>query len=474
MKINSLFIPLGSLMLLSLALALAILITPFNFLVMQVILLGGLFLFYLLCRDITNAVIIWLLCLLFVMFFKFSIGADMPNLSLDRVIWFLIMAYYLFHVITGKISLSHRLTEIFMFILFLLGAISIIKTRGLAFSRENLDTYSKLFNTYMVPFSIFLIAKDFINQEYKIRKLFIFLSIVLLYLSLTAVFEHFRLTAFVFPRDIMNANIGIHFGRARGPFLQAAINGTVLGMLSVTNLYMSTNVRWPYRIFFIAIAVISPIAVLFTYTRASWIAAALSLLFMLIVAHKIRRHIVFSILALLLIIVSMYSKIVDVDEVSLRSSDLSPVYDRVNLYHTYMVMFAERPFFGFGFDNFNSYSHEYFSRIRNNNPYNIRIPEIHDTFSGTLVELGVAGLLILIAIFVSIFRNSLVLFRSLKGQGFMGRGIVVTFWALGIVYLVNAFTVDMKYFQFQNAIFYMMAGIIAGLYQRKAHKERYA
>ena len=474
MKINTILIPLGLLILLSSALFLAVLITPINFLLIQIALVASFFLFYLLYRDITNVIIVWLLFLLFVIFSKISAGIDMPNLSFDRVIWSLMIFYYLFHVITGKISLSRRGIEILMFILIILGFISIIATRGINSAKGTLDAYSVLFNAYVAPFSIFLIAKDFVNEERRIRKLFIFFSIILLYLSVTAIFEHFKLTSLVFPKDIMNSGMGIHFGRSRGPFLQAAINGTVIGMLSIANLYMAMNTRLPYRLFFIFVAVISPIAVFFTYTRASWLGFMLAFMFMLIMNRRFRKYIGLLIFCGAVIAAVFNSKIIDMEKVASRSSSISPIYDRINLYHTYALMFVERPLFGFGFGNFNDYSHEYFSKIKSDNPYDVAIPEIHDSFSGTLVELGIAGFIVFLSIFIAIFRRSILLFKNMSGEGFISRWIIVAFWGIGIVYITNIMTFDMKFYQFQNVVFYMTAGIIAGLYQRMQKSAQYS
>lgn len=469
MRVNTLFSPLGSLVLLGCAVALAILITPLNFLILQIGLLGIVFFIYLLLRDVTNVVIIWILSLLFVLFSKTSLGIDMPNLSLDRIIWAFLISYYLFNLITGQISLSHRTTEIFMLILCGLGIFSVIRTKGISFSRDILNTYSVLFNTYIVPFSIFSITKDFIREEQKIRKLFIFLSFTLLYISLTAIFEYFKITSFVFPRGIMDPGLGIHFGRARGPFLQAAINGTVLGMLSVANLHMAINTRFPRKVFFIIVAIFAPVAVFFTYTRAAWLAMVVSFTFILSISRRFRKYIGILLLLGAILMVPLHSKIINKKILTSRSYSISPIYDRINLYHTYVAMFMERPFLGFGLGNFSNYSHEYFSRLKSDDPYNIDIPTIHDTFAGTLVELGGLGLIVFLSILASIFWKSILLFKRLDNRGFLGRGFVVTFWGMGLVYLLNAMFIDMKNHQFQNVIFYLIAGIIAGLYQKKVN-----
>jgi len=472
MKVNTLFIPLGLFTILACTLALAILVTPMNFIIFQAVMLGGLLLFYFLFKDITNVLIVWLLSLLFILFSKFSLGIDMPNISIDRTIWSLMIIYYLFHLLVlRRVSMSGRVTEILMISLCALAIFSIIRMKGISFSREILDAYSLLFNIYIVPFSVYLIAKDLIQEEQRIRKLFIFLSVVLLYISLTAIFEHFRLSAFVFPRGIMNPRIGIHFGRARGPFLQAAINGTVLGMLSIINLYMAINTRYPYKIFFIIVSFLSPIAILFTYTRAAWLAMMASFMFLVFINRRFRMYIGVLILLCAALMAPLHSKMVDMEALASRAYSMSPIYDRINLYRTYLAMFSHRPILGFGFANFNYCSQEYFSKIKND-PYNVDIPEIHDTFSGTLVELGGMGLIVFLSVLMSIFWMSIRLFGGLKEKGFLGRGFIVAFWGIALAYLLNAFFIDMKNHQFQNVIFYLVAGVIAGLYQREIKDER--
>ncbi len=458
---------LGLTVVFGLALLIAVLITPINFLMLQIILLGTLFLFYFSFKDMTNGVIVWLLSLLFVMFTKIPLGIGLPSLSLDRVLYLFLVTYYFLHVVTSRVHLRYRAIEALMLVLCSVSIFSIIRMKGTSLSREILDAYSFLFNTYIVSFTAFIIAKDFINDEQKIHKLFVFLSIILLYLSATSIFENFKLTNLLFPKDIMNPAIGIHFGRSRGPFLQAAINGTVLGMLSITNLYMAINARRLRKIFFIAISILSPVAIFFTYTRAAWLAFLLSFTFMLFLNRKFRKYIVCLVLLGLILLIPLHLKIVDMERLESRVYQVGPVYDRINLYHTYLAMFKDRPFLGFGFANFNRYSHEYFSKRKRDDPYVVSIPTIHDTFAGTLVELGGVGFLVFISILMLIFRKSLFLFRQLKGEGFMSKGIVVAFWAMAIAYIINAFFIDMKYHLFHNVIFYLLAGIIVGLYERQ-------
>jgi O-antigen ligase len=469
MKVDTLFISFKLLALLVCALGLAILITPLNFLMLEIFILAALFIVYFLFKDITKVIIAWIISLLFVAFSKTPLGIDIPNLSPDRAIWFFLVIFYLFNVMTGKISLSNRTTELLMFLLCGIAIFSVIRTREVFTSRDLFDAYSLLFNAYIAPFSIFLIAKDFMTEEQKIRKLFIILSVILLYLSLTSIFEHFKMSSFVFPKDILNPRLGINFGRSRGPFLTSSVNGIVLGMLSVLNFYMAMNTRLPYRIFFIVNIFLSVVGVFFTYTRASWLGIVISFMFMVIINRRFRKYFGIFVLLGIVLLVPLHSKIVDTEKVVSRINSKDPIDDRINLYHTYLAMVKEKPIMGFGFANFDNYSQDYFSTIQGDMRI---IPTIHDSFFGILVELGGLGLIVFLSILASIFWKSFILFRRFsEGEGALGKEIIVAFWGMGIVYFLNLFFIDMKFHQIQNVIFYMVAGIILGLHEKRVRYE---
>src|SRR3712207_9200411 len=48
------------------------------------------------------------------------------------------------------------------------------------------------------------------------------------YLGLIALFETVHLNSLVWPRYILDPNVGIHLGRARGPFAEAGANGMAM------------------------------------------------------------------------------------------------------------------------------------------------------------------------------------------------------------------------------------------------------
>src|SRR5207302_4636466 len=93
----------------------------------------------------------------------------------------------------------------------------------------------------------------------------------------------------VFPRYILDENLGIHLDRARGPFLQAVANGVSLIVLGLVALDCFRR-RVLSRAGLVVLALV-PVAVFATMTRAVWIAACGSVLaaWLLVRDTRIRR-----------------------------------------------------------------------------------------------------------------------------------------------------------------------------------------
>ncbi|MHA1382039.1 MAG: hypothetical protein ACTSRG_27015, partial [Candidatus Helarchaeota archaeon] len=114
--------------------------------------------------------------------------------------------------------------------------------------------------------------------------------------------------------------------------------------------------------------------------------------------------------------------------------------------------------------NFSKRSYKYSKKIRGI-PY-ININSQHDTLVSILVELGLVGLIPLLFIFFYIFRFSIQLYRQLSNISFLSKGLVVIFWGISIVFIVNMEFIQMRFFLFPNCIFFLLGGIIVGLHQR--------
>ena len=93
-----------------------------------------------------------------------------------------------------------------------------------------------------------------------------------LYLGFTGIFEIIGPHRLVFPRYILNPKVGVHFGRARGPFVQAAVNGLALYVCILASLIVRREAsgRVARALTLLAVAVCG-LSLLLTFQRTIWL-----------------------------------------------------------------------------------------------------------------------------------------------------------------------------------------------------------
>jgi len=311
------------------------------------------------------------------------------------------------------------------------------------------DAVGDFLGRHFIPLTLFVVARFLTRNEDQFRRFLVAASLMALYLGFTAICENYKLNAFVFPRYIMNPNIGTHFGRARGPLLQAAANGTLLGMLFILNLYAALHVRGALRSLFSAAAGLAVVGIYFTYTRAAYLGLLAGMAFYFVRSSRARRILLASTPLIVLLAVVVVPVLVGHYEQA-RSDDTLPVLDRINLWATALNMFVHSPIWGHGFYTFPVLSPRYFVEV-------IKLPRFwvghgtpsHNSLLEILSDEGLAGFVPYVAIFVLLALA----FRRIRWEGnLLDSDVLPLFWGLTAVLWVNSF------FIVQNRV------IIFGLY----------
>jgi putative inorganic carbon (hco3(-)) transporter len=213
------------------------------------------------------------------------------------------------------------------------------------------------------------------------------------YLSLTTLFEMAGPKSLVFPSYILNPNYGIHYGRGRGPFVEAVSNGFALYVCAIACLIA---VRlWQgkgWRIFAGAVAALCAVGVLLTLERSVWIGAAAGTLVTMLVIPSLRRRLV----PILLVGVACGGLAVALvpglsEKIGERAGDKETVWDRENMYAIAERMIEARPVFGFGWNRYLENNAPYL-RESTSYPLTATTLDIHNTLLAYGVELGVVGL----------------------------------------------------------------------------------
>lgn len=391
---------------------------------------------------------------------------DVEFYQLDR--WgfaFLVAACLVRAVVLGK-PLWPSLPLIWP--MFLLLVIAVISTLGLTFDSQ---TWSLLAAKFAVPYTLYYLAGLTFDTPAWLGRLEIFLLCVLAYLSMTAIFQLLGWDALVFPRYILNPEIGIHLDRARGPFLQAVANGVSLNLLGLVAL--SGVCRGRVRGLLAALLLSAlPIAILATMTRAVWLSFAGSVAWLGLSRRGILRKASMALIALAALGLLM-SLAWPTNENTLldRAEERGPIDFRVAVYRTAWEMAGEKPILGWGV---NQMPQEIAHRVDGNNAV---VYAAHNSFLEVLVENGTVGLAFYLWIAAGLFRlgwtrSEPAWHRTLAGQEFR------CLWpVLVCVYWFNACFVVMNY-QFVNALVFTLAGVLAARQsvscgRRDAHASSY-
>ena len=451
-----------------------------NLILLEAVFIAGIALFLLVYKNFTYGIYAWLLSNLFfgynMLHFKHTI---LPDISFDRVLFVFLVILFFIEVLTKKRKLfSPKGLELSMFLLCLLIVISMLWSNFIIKEGGRIRI-GPLLTGYVFPFVMFFISQHVYDTTRKKEGFIKFIILIGFYLSFTAIFEHFRIDSLIWPKYIIDPRVGIHFGRARGPFCMAAVNGTILGIIFLSSFYflIDSKKTFIWRYLSLALLVLTPIGLFFTYTRGPWLGTFLGFAILSAFILKYRKKIFIILFIFLFLVISWISFFV-MDEygefslVTQRVTEKEPVYDRLNLYVTYIKMFMDHPILGIGFGKFQDLKTLYYEKKFRSNLV-VDIPDIHDTFLGTLAEMGIVGFMLILYIYISIFLKARRLYKriwlSRDNRGAIS--FVLIFLAVMTAYLVSLIFTEMRYFQFANSLFFIFAGIIYG-WERTYSKER--
>ncbi|HKV80301.1 MAG TPA: O-antigen ligase family protein [Candidatus Sulfotelmatobacter sp.] len=321
------------------------------------------------------------------------------------------------------------------------------------------DTWGVLAAKYVFPFTLFHLAQLVFTEEPRIRRLEVFALVVLAYLSFTAIVFLLGLHNLVFPKFILDPNLGYHAERARGPFLQAVANGVSLNMLALVVLhgYRRASLRSAKTLVVLALV---PIAILATMTRAVWLSFAGSLLGLVFVAKNVKSRL--ASIAVVAVAAGGLGVVMSTTQLGGilgdRLQDSGPVEFRQAVYAGSWKMFLDRPVTGWGFHQMPVALPKYVGELHD------KVLYPHNTYLEILVENGLLGLSLYAWLMWELWR----LGRG-KVHGKEARGFLDSFrrwWPILLaVYWANAAVVVMSY-QFVNGILFTLAGIVAAQRRR--------
>ncbi len=326
----------------------------------------------------------------------------------------------------------------------------------------------RLIGGYWFAFVVFFLVLHAVRHETHFRRLLIFFMLVGLYLTFTGWCEHFKIWALVFPKFIADPTKGIHWGRVRGPFLVSPAMGVALLFCFFNNLVLIRKAQRPARMMLYPACLAMLPVIFWTHTRSVWLGLILGTMVWLIYTR--RRWSRTAAVCLLAVAAILTFFVNEEGFLSARRSrggvmDTDPITMRIGLALISRDIWLDHPLVGAGFGHFRDVAPRYARDIQS--PYYRFASQAmeHNNFLSILAETGLIGLLLFLALLVVLLRVSLRLYRRLPAcaEGLIDRDIVVLFWVLFVIFVIDGMFRETSVYPFTNALFFGFAGLIVAL-----------
>jgi O-antigen ligase len=388
----------------------------------------------------------------------------------DRLVFLLIASAFVWSFVNGRVrSCRVSVIEVCMLLLAVLCTLSWFTTRPDA-SLPRFKWLTTLFNFIFLPFGIYLVAKYTSYSRAKVTVVLRTIVAIGVYLSLTATFEHYDMSAFIWPKYIADPTVGIQWGRSRGPFPGSNPMGEWLIVVFLATCLLMPSVRTPWRIFLQALVPLTVAGIYFTDTRSVWLSFAAVLAIAIVRGGKfgVQSRLVV-LLLLVTFLVGVGSKF-SLNESTLFTRRQNTVDYRISNYMTAINMGVANPATGVGYGNFAATWREYFGNEERQLTNDLTDGN-HNTYLGLFAELGFPGLFLYVALLAGLARECITVRRHLGAKDDFERHFSLC--ALGVltVAMIEAIFGDLRFDPTLNTLLFLFLGITASI-RRTARAER--
>jgi O-antigen ligase len=325
-----------------------------------------------------------------------------------------------------------------------------------------------LINGYLIPLALFLVIRQVKVTERELRSVYLGFVAFGVYLALTGIAESQGVWSVVFPKYIAKPEIGLHFGRARGPM----VHSVTYGMTLATSMFCGW-LLWPKssrhgKLALLALLLLALAGIYFSKTRSVWLGAALGTgILMLTQLRGAWRPLILGgcVGVGLLVTVANFDRIVAFDrkdntaEQTRESAESRSIFVYVS-----WQMFKDKPLFGFGFGQFPTQKIPYLSdRTTALQLETIRPWSHHNTYLSVLTELGIVGLAMFVGLLAAWARRGYKLWRDEEAPHWVqSHGALML--AVLAMYAVQCLFHEMSFSARDNSVVFLFAGLTSALY----------
>lgn len=327
---------------------------------------------------------------------------------------------------------------------------------------------------YVIPLTIYWIARQAPLDAKHVRLVQTVFVAFGVYLAITGLCEVLDLWSLVFPKYIRNPNIGLHFGRARGPMVHSVTYGMYLGTATLALWELLRDA--PTRARKLALATLLPLfaaGLLASLTRSVWIGMGLAAMIVaaLTFPPAWRRLTIGAAAAVGIgLLVFKLDALVGLQREGTVADTRQSVDMRGSFAYVSWLMFQDHPILGFGFGQFPSAKLDYLSDRSTAMPLEqIRGYVHHNGYLSLLTETGLVGLALFLTVPIGWSYRAWRLWQEKELPSWERSVAPMTLGVLAL-YLCQLMFHELSYTPLDHSLVFFIAGLNANLTTEAALK----
>ena len=424
---------------------------------------GGWFLWY--GHPIDGTLVFMLAMTCFGYYFvHFDLG-PVP-LTIDRLLLMFLAAQYGLHRLLGRNDpkpLGWADWFLGAFIAVLVG--SLLTTDATRMLKGDTSPTWRLITGYLTPLAVYWFVRQAPIDERHVRRVHGCLAVFGIYLGIISLLEMAKLWSFVFPTYIADPTVGLHFGRARGPLVQAVSFGHYIGVALLAAWMWRPTLGRTGQIVLTLLMPLFVAGVLFSFTRSVWMGAAAGcgLLLLIVLPNAWRGLMIGSgVLAGILLLSTSLESLMGFQREQSAAETKESAELRVSFAYVSWKMFQDRPWLGVGFGGFPIAKLDYLDDRSTELEINLLRPYVHhNTLLSLLTETGAIGLSLFLATLTSWVVIAWRLVRSPLSEPWVRRQGLLMLGAVAM-YFPQLLFHEMSYSAMDNSLLFLLAGLTVG------------
>ena len=393
-------------------------------------------------------------------YFGLPAFAGIPQVTGDRLCLIVLLGYAFVMIGIRKPRLRTRVAaEIILWVLACLVAFS-----GYAYGSFGPypETQVYVFNAFVYPAVALSLVLRCRLTERDVARFVALLTCFGLYLGITAVLERFNVHWALIPAAIGDPSQGIHYGRARGPFLQAAFDGAVMVMLLPVAMLLLQLSERRWRVLGTITIMLLCVGTYLTSTRAAMMGLGAVLVAGGFLRSPGRRN--YRILTAVLGVIGVLLVLSGAPLVP-RFEEPTSSRDRYDLAIATGEMILTHPIAGVGYGNFDALEVEFFNKGQHFGWVPASNEKFwdggsHNSFLTPFAELGILVGCLNIGLLLTRLVVGLRPLKPTTWANTRRHPVIVTGGLMVIAFLINGLLVEMRYTATPNLLLWSFAALV--------------